>query len=116
MNITRLEAITAGWREEAALYERRGQDTLARLAESFAADLEEELTAWYFESLTLHDAAEESGVAYSTLQQKVANGDLPNSGEKGSPRILRCNLPTRGGGSTQTKGEPDLAAEILSIS
>ena len=116
MNIGALEALTREWREQAEMLRHRGADAQARALESCAEDHEERLRSWYLESLTLHDAAEESGIAYSTLQQKVATGDLPNSGEKGSPRILRCDLPSRGGRSTQTKGEPDLAGEILSVS
>ena len=115
MNIADLRAIAVEWREEAERYRRRGQEHLALFEESLACDLEERLNAWYFESLTLHEAAEESGICYSTLQQKVGK-ELPNSGEKGSPRIQRCHLPSRGGGSPPLTGEPDIAAKILSVS
>ena len=114
MNIARLKAITARWREEAELFDRRGQDGLARQAESYAAELEEEVNAWYLESLTLKEASEESGIPYSTLQQKLSHDELPNSGEKGSPRIQRRYLPSRGG--SPHRGGPDIAAEILSVS
>ena len=116
MNIADLRAIAVEWREEAERYRRRGQEHLALFEESLACDLEERLNAWYFEKLTLHEAAEESGVAYSTIQQKVASGELPNAAEKGSPRIQRCHLPSRGGGSPPLTGEPDIAAKILSVS
>ena len=40
MNTSRLEAITARWLEEAALFRRRGHDDLAGQAESYAAEIE----------------------------------------------------------------------------
>ena len=115
MNIAALEALPREWRKEAEQYRLRGQENLAVFLESLASDLEERLNTWYFQMLTLTEAADESGIPYSTLQQNVAKGNLPNSGEEGSPRIQRCDLPSRGGRAPQPKGEPDIAGKILSV-
>ncbi len=55
--------------------------------ETCAEELEEHARAWENEPLTLDKAAGESGYSYSSLQQKVASGALPNLGEKGKPLV-----------------------------
>lgn len=79
------------WREEADLLRRRGAPRQAEVLESAADDLEERLEEWRLEALSLEDAARESGLAYDTVQRKVGS-ELPNAGEKGSPRVRRCDL------------------------
>ncbi len=114
MNIGSLQDLARRWRDEAAHLRHRGMDREAHLIESFANDYEETLQEWHVEALTLEVAADESGFKYSTLQQRLASGDLPNAGEKGAPRIRRCDLPDRGGAKLrEVGGEPDLAAQIL---
>lgn len=115
MNVAPLESLALRWREEADLFRKRGGDLQARVLDSVAEDFEEALRDWQLETLTLEAAAEESGFAYSTLQQRVTAGDLPNAGEKGSPRIRRCDLPQRGGrgGPKASPGEPDLSARVM---
>ncbi len=84
------------------------------MLESCAQDLDERFRQWQLEELTLGRAAEESGYSYSTLQQKVNRGEIPNAGRKGRPLIRRCDLPV-----VQTRRrqnvmeEPDLAARVL---
>lgn len=113
MNVTRLECLAEQWRTEAAQLRHRGLDREAHLIESMAADFEEAVRKWELEELTLEAAAAESGFAYSTLQQRIAAGDLPNAGGKGSPRIRRCDLPSRGAAPARGGDPPDLAARIL---
>ena len=115
MNIEPLRAFTTSLRVEGAQYRHRGQSTLADLLESVANDHEQALNGWNEEELTLQEAAEESGLSQSTLQQNVASGKIPNAGKHGSPRIRRCDLPSksRGSGPKATEGSPDLADEIL---
>lgn len=79
------------WREEADLLRRRGAPRQADVLESVADDLEERLEEWRLETLSLEDAARESGLAYDTVQRKVGS-ELPNAGEKGRPRVRRCDL------------------------
>jgi hypothetical protein len=93
VNTEPLTALVATWRDEADLMRRRGLEREATMAESFATDLEVTLRQWRLEALDLETAAHESGYSYSTLQQRVAAGSLPNAGGKGRPLIRRCDLP-----------------------
>lgn len=92
MNTDLLAQLAEEWREEADLFERRGLEREARLAESYATDSEERLREWKLETLTLSEAAEELSVPYDTVQRKVANGALPNAGRKNAPRVRRQDL------------------------
>ncbi len=113
MNLDRLRALAARWREEAELYRRRSLESQAGMAESFAADLETALREWNLEALSLDAAADESDYSYSALQKKVASGEIPNAGNKGSPRIRRCDLPRKAGRRSVELGGPDLANERM---
>jgi len=88
---------------------------MADVLESVANDFEQTLDAWYTEVLTLQQGAEESGFSSSSLQQSVASGKIPNAGKHGSPRIRRCDLPSksRGSGPKAVGDQLDLADEIL---
>lgn len=87
-----LRSLADRWRAEAALLRRRGAHGSADTLESAAEDLEDRLREWRLELLTLEQAAREAGLAYDTLQRKVAGGEIANAGEKGSPRVRRCDL------------------------
>ena len=116
MNTARLQSLAAAWRDEADLLRRRGLEREARMVESFAAQLEERLQEWELQELTLEEAATELGLKYDTVQRRVACGELPNAGRKGSPRVRRRDLY---GGASSTphlvteSGEPDIASEVL---
>ena len=113
MNVARLETLVVTWREEAELLRRRGQEPLARMAESFAGDLERELRAWLTEELTLAEAAQETGYSYDHLQHMVGDA-IPNVGADGSPRVRRCDLPRKPGrNGTLRPAEGDLADVAL---
>ncbi len=116
MNLDPFRSLAAGWREEAALLERRGLEREARMVESFASDLEQRLREWELQELTLEQAATELGLKYDTVQRRVACGELPNAGRKGAPLVRRCDL--FGGASSTPRlvtesGEPDIASEVL---
>ena len=96
------------WRDEARVFRLRGSEALALAAESYAADLEAEWNAYLLEELTLEDAAAESGYSYSALQKQLASGLLENVGGKGSPRVRRSDLPSKG-----RRVEPDLATAAI---
>ena len=89
MNAAGLSDLAARWRDDADRFRRLGQEAPAAMAKAYANELEERLRAWQLEALTLEEAAEESGFAYSTLQQKVSAGEIPNAGERGRPRVRR---------------------------
>ena len=111
MNIESLRAFTDSLRAEGAGLRHRGLSELADVLDSVATDHEKVLDAWHTEELTLHQAAEESGFKYTTLQQMKT----VHVGTPGSPRIRRCDLPSKPRRSRPkaTEGSPDLAGEIL---
>lgn len=80
------------WRAEADGLRRRGLSEAAAIIESLADDLERWLYEHRMAALTLTDAAEETGLAYDTLQRKVSSGEIPNVGRRGSPRVRRADL------------------------
>ena len=83
------------WTPEVAQMRRRRQREAAALLESLCVELQERSERWLDEQLTLAEAAEISGVSYSTLQYLVAVGDIRNAGRRGRPRIRRGDLPHR---------------------
>lgn len=99
MDVTPILDLADAWEDEAEALRARGLDREARMEESFAADLRERVRAWQMEALTVSDAAAESGYSESHLRTMLSDGALPNVGESGSPRIQRCDLPTKAGRS-----------------
>lgn len=89
--LTGLRALADRWRKDADLLRRRGAPRQADALESAAEELSERLREWSLELLTLEQAAAEAGLSYDTVQRKVG-GELPNAGEKGRPRVRRCDL------------------------
>ena len=110
MNPGPLYALAERWREEARLLRRHGAEPQAELVETHASELDEAVAGWCNEPLTLRQAEEESQLAYSTLQQHLAQGVLPNAGTKGKPRVRRRDLPRRG---TRLSDGPDISQKIL---
>lgn len=104
-------ALVARWRDEAGLFRRRGQASLADLLESVAAELHEAIEADRLQLLTLHQAAAESGLSYSGLEKAVRAGRIPNAGRPGQPRIRRADLPRKP--HTPLTGPSDLAERVL---
>ncbi len=114
MNLDPFRALAAGWREEAAMLERRGLEREARMIASFASDLEQRLREWLDELLTLEGAAGEVGTTYDAIRKRVARGDLPNAGRQGAPKIRRADLLNANGDTLRlVSEEPDIAAEVL---
>ncbi len=103
------------WREKATEFRRFGAEDQAFTLDNCADDLEEAWLTWQTEPLTLDEAVEESGFTYSSLQKRVASGEIPNVGRPGAPRVQRQDLPRK----TPTRrfeletGEPDLVGDIL---
>ena len=107
--------LASDWRHKAGILRDYGAAAQAAALETCAVQLTDAIRAWQDELLTLEQAVEETGYSYSSLQQKVAAGDIPNVGSKGRPRVRRYDLPRK----TPTpallldSGEPDLAGEVL---
>ncbi len=83
------------WRAETALFRRRGLHQAADVAESYAADLEAAVHAYERTTLTLTEAATESGYSASHLGRMVRDGTIPNAGRANAPRIAMKDLPRR---------------------
>lgn len=114
-----LGALTDRWREEAETLRSYGADRLATAAERHADELEAAVGAARVSAVTLEEAAEIGGYSYSHLQHLVAEGKIANVGEKGDPRIRRCDVPVKPGHGRRvepgsTKGEV-LASDVLAM-
>ncbi len=108
-----LLALAAKWRSDANVVEQRGAPGIAEVWRLAADELDVFLSAWETEKLALTQAAQESGYTRSALEKMLRRGDIANAGEKGKPRIRRCDLPKKAGGTLRDEeGEPDLAAAV----
>jgi hypothetical protein len=96
--------LPAAWRERATELRRFGAEPQAVTLEAVAAELEAALRAADDEELTLKEAAAESGYSAERLRHKVAEGDVPNAGRKGAPRIRRADLPRKASKTPATPG------------
>lgn len=83
-----IAALLGRWLREAEIFRRRGQTPQADMADSFARELEEALVAHDLESLTIPEAAKESGYSESQLrrmfrgQRNVTRGALPRKAHR----------------------------------
>lgn len=82
------------WRERAETLRTYGDPNSARLWDIAAVELERALEVFAGETLSLRDAARESGFTADHLGALVKSGKIPNAGRKGAPRIRRQNLPS----------------------
>jgi hypothetical protein len=83
------------WRHDAELLDRYGDDQLATVCRTHADDLQAALQSVADDTLDLASAAQESGYSPDRLRHLVAEGEIPNAGRKGSPRIRRGDLPVK---------------------
>ena len=105
----RLDGLAEEWRTRSGELRRMGLSQPADQMDAMAAELEDRITEWLDERLTLEQAAKESGYTYNHLQASVSDGKLPNAGERGEPRIRRRDLPVKGG----HRGAPSIAEMVL---
>ena len=91
----RITELPSRWREDTALMRSYGATAQAEACERMAAQLETVIREEALQTLTLDEAANESGLSYSALQKMVAKGAIHNAGTHGSPRILRGDLPKK---------------------
>jgi hypothetical protein len=83
------------WRADADILERRGDQRGAALLRQVANELMEQVEGWQSESLTLREAAQESGYSIDRISELVLKGVVPNAGRKGKPRVRRGDLPRK---------------------
>lgn len=107
--------LASTWREDAEKLRIYGDERGAVLVETLAGQLENALREADTEVLTLDEAAQASGYSKRRLRELVAEGKVPNAGEKGRPRLLRGDLPTKPGrrGSTDDYDASEDARAIL---
>ena len=109
--------LAADWEADAEVLERRGDARGAALCRQCAVELREAIREEGDSSLTLSQAALESGYSEDHLRHEVADGRIANAGKKGAPRIRRSDLPRKLNGRGRTGLSPEVvAAEILSLS
>ena len=90
-----LASLAVRWRTEAQVLRQRGQETLALMTESFADELETALHEYDQATLTLREAAVESGYSADHLGKLIREGKLPNAGRRNAPRLRRRDLPAK---------------------
>jgi hypothetical protein len=95
MNVDHLESLVAEWRVHAATLERFGAERSARLLRTCADELDERVSAWLDELLTVAQAADESHYSKSHLRALLNDQIVPNAGRIGRPRIRRRDLPRK---------------------
>ena len=106
-----LAKLPAAWRSRADQLERYA----ASAAEAFrtaAGELDAALRESENESLTLQEAARESGYSERRLRELLASRDIPNAGRKGRPRIRRGDVPRK---AVRESGGFDPAAEARDV-
>jgi hypothetical protein len=92
-----LTGLASAWRTEAeGLRRRYGQEQLATLCETHAAELEEAVARSTGQLLTLREASAESGYSVAHLRVLLASGALTQAGRRGAPRLLSSELPRKG--------------------
>ena len=103
---TPIEILPDIWRGQAEALRRYGGETPAVVLDRCAADLEATLRELDETTLSLTQAARESGYSADHLGRLVRDGKIPNAGRPGAPRIARRHLPRKTGA-----GKPRLAAK-----
>lgn len=92
---TSLESLGEHWRAKAADLRRYGASPSADALIQAASELEAVLMERESESLSLADAAAESGYSADHLARLIREGVISNAGRKHAPRIRRRDLPKK---------------------
>jgi hypothetical protein len=88
-------ALTALWRERAALLRQHGASEAAATLDTVADELEMSLRAEAGDVLTLTEASAASGFSRDHLARLLRAGTIPNMGRPHAPRIRRADLPRK---------------------
>ncbi|MDE2773470.1 MAG: hypothetical protein OXI46_07170 [Gemmatimonadota bacterium] len=90
-----VEALPVAWRKQAKTLRRYGGETPAVVLDRCADDLDATLQELDETTLSLVEAARESGYSADHLGRLVRDGKIPNAGRPGAPRIARNHLPRK---------------------
>ena len=83
------------WQQRAEFLKEYGDASSARLWALAATELEQALRVPGAETLSLVQAARESGYSQDYLGDLVRKGQIPNAGRRNAPRIRRTDLPSK---------------------
>jgi len=83
------------WEADAATMEQYSDARGAAVCRLHLAEFKEAVRAEDEHTLTLSEAALESGYSESHLRHRISDGEIQNAGRKGSPRIRRGDLPKK---------------------
>ena len=90
-----VEGLPADWRGKAKSLRRYGSETAALVLDLCAEDLETTIRERDQTTLSLVEAARESGYSREHLGRLVRDGKIPNAGRPNAPRIARRHLPRK---------------------
>ena len=99
----RIQILPDTWRTQAKTLRQYGGNTPAVALESCAAQLEAALRQRDEATLTLTDAARETGYSTGHLGRLVRDGKIPNAGRPGAPRIALKHLPRKARGPAKSR-------------
>ena len=101
-----VEGLPADWRRKAKSLRRYGGETPAVAIERCAEELEATLVERDETTLSLVEAARESGYSRDHLGRLVRDGKIPNAGRPNAPRIARRHLPRKAPAEAPLAEEP----------
>ena len=101
-----VEGLPANWRRKAKSLRRYGGETPATAIERCAEELEATLVERDETTLSLVEAARESGYSRDHLGRLVRDGKIPNAGRPNAPRIARRHLPRKAPAEAPLAEEP----------
>ena len=101
-----VEGLPADWRGRAKALRRYGSETAALVLGLCADDLETTIREHDETTLSLVEAARESGYSSDHLGRLVRDGKIPNAGRPNAPRIARRHLPRKAPAQAPLAEEP----------
>ena len=98
--------LPAAWRSRAKTLRRYGSEPPAIALERCADELEATIRDRDETTLSLVEAARESGYSRDHLGRLVRDGKIPNAGRPNAPRIARRHLPRKAPAEAPLAEEP----------
>jgi hypothetical protein len=93
-----------------------GASDAAQCCERVAQELEDDFRSWWLQSLTVAEAAAESGYSEERLREMTREGTIPHvkgEGARGHLEIARCDLPRRPASPKRDPSVTKLAGRLL---
>ena len=103
---TSIQTLLDAWLRQAESLRYYGGEHLAVVLERCADELQTTITERDETTLTLTEAARESGYSREHLGRLVRDGKIPNAGRPGAPRIARRHLPRKRRDDPEPPGPP----------